>query len=202
MAVALVASRFRIVGELATPLAAAVNAMPIIALAPILYNMFSATSAYPRRLVVTIIVFFPIFVNMLRGLTQVDAVKHELMRSYAASPWAILRKVKVPNALPFLFTGLKLAGCARRHRGDRGRVLRGHPERSRQPHHVGQRGDRLRAGVGLRGGRHRPRPGVLPRRGHPRTPRPALAGRPAGEVSIPSINDHRAITEPYKGEYS
>jgi NitT/TauT family transport system permease protein len=111
VAVALVASRFRIVSELATPLAAAVNAMPIIALAPILYNMFSATSAYPRRLVVTIIVFFPIFVNMLRGLTQVDAVKQELMRSYAASPWEILRKVKVPNALPFLFTGLKLAGA-------------------------------------------------------------------------------------------
>ena len=84
---ALVASRFRIVGELATPLAAAVNAMPIIALAPILNNMFSSTSAYPRRLVVTIIVFFPIFVNTLRGLTQVDATKQELMRSYAASDW-------------------------------------------------------------------------------------------------------------------
>jgi NitT/TauT family transport system permease protein len=109
IAVALVASRFRFVGEVATPLAAAVNAMPIIALAPILYNMFSATSSYPRRLVVTIIVFFPIFVNMLRGLTQVDNTKQELMRSYAASPWDILRKVKVPNALPFLFTGLKLA---------------------------------------------------------------------------------------------
>jgi NitT/TauT family transport system permease protein len=48
---------------------------------------------------------------MLRGLTQVDAVKQELMRSYAASPWEVLRKVKVPNALPFLFTGLKLAGA-------------------------------------------------------------------------------------------
>jgi NitT/TauT family transport system permease protein len=109
--VALIASRFRIIGEVATPLAAAVNAMPIIALAPLLYNMFSATSAYPRRLVVTIIVFFPIFVNMLRGLVQVDATKQELMASYAASPWDVLRKVKVPNALPFLFTGLKLASA-------------------------------------------------------------------------------------------
>lgn len=106
---ALVASRFRIVGELATPLAAAVNAMPIIALAPILYHMFSSTSTYPRRLVVAIVVFFPVFVNTLRGLTQVDATKQELMRSYAATDWEILRKVKVPNALPFLFTGLKLA---------------------------------------------------------------------------------------------
>ena len=68
---ALVASRFRVVGELATPLAAAVNAMPIIALAPVLYHMFSSTSIYPRRLVVAIVVFFPVFVNTLRGLTQV-----------------------------------------------------------------------------------------------------------------------------------
>jgi NitT/TauT family transport system permease protein len=109
IAVALVASRFRVVGEIAAPLSAAVNAMPIIALAPILYHMFSSTSGYPRRLVVVIVVFFPVFVNTLRGLTQVDNVKQELMRSYAASDWEILRKVKVPNALPFLFTGLKLA---------------------------------------------------------------------------------------------
>ena len=84
---ALVASRFRVVGELPTPLAAAVNAMPIIALAPIFYHMFSSTSTYPRRLVVAIVVFFPVFVNTLRGLTQVDATKQELMRSYAATDW-------------------------------------------------------------------------------------------------------------------
>jgi NitT/TauT family transport system permease protein len=104
-----VASRFRFLGELATPVAVAVNAIPIIALVPIFNNMFSTTSAIPRRLMVTIIVFFPIFVNTLRGLTQVDATKEELMRSYAASPVTILRKVRVPNALPFLFTGLKVA---------------------------------------------------------------------------------------------
>ena len=46
--------------------------MPIIALAPMLNNMFSTTSSIPRRLVVTIVVFFPIFINTFRGLTQVD----------------------------------------------------------------------------------------------------------------------------------
>lgn len=50
---ALVASRFRDVDSLLVPLAAAVNAMPIIALAPIFNTMFSTTSAVPRRLVVT-----------------------------------------------------------------------------------------------------------------------------------------------------
>jgi NitT/TauT family transport system permease protein len=109
VAAALLASRFRAVSELLTPLSAAVNAVPIIALAPMFNNMFSTTSEIPRRLIVTIIVFFPIFVNTLRGLVQVDATKTELMRSYGASDWVVLRKVRVPNAMPFFFTGLKLA---------------------------------------------------------------------------------------------
>jgi NitT/TauT family transport system permease protein len=109
VAAAAVASRFRVLGELTTPMAVAVNSVPIIALVPIFNNMFSTTSAIPRRLMVTVIVFFPIFMNTWRGLTQVDATKTELMRSYAASDGAILRKVRVPNALPFFLTGLKIA---------------------------------------------------------------------------------------------
>jgi NitT/TauT family transport system permease protein len=109
VAAAMVASRFRVAGELLTPLAAAVNAVPIIVLAPIFNNIFSSTSAIPRRLIVAIIVFFPIFVNTLRGLVLVDGTKTELMRSYGASPSVIMRKVRAPNALPFFFTGLKLA---------------------------------------------------------------------------------------------
>jgi len=106
---ALVASRFRIVDSLLVPLAAAVNAMPIIALAPIFNTMFSTTSAVPRRLVVTLVVFFPLFVNALRGLRQVEPIHRELLDSYAAGGWTFARKVRVPGALPFVFTGLRLA---------------------------------------------------------------------------------------------
>jgi len=109
VAMAFLASRFRVFSEMVTPLAAAINAMPIIALAPMFNNIFSTTSSIPRRLVVTIVVFFPIFINTFRGLTRIDPVHDELMRSYAASEWAILGKVRVPGALPFFFTGLKLA---------------------------------------------------------------------------------------------
>jgi NitT/TauT family transport system permease protein len=109
VAMAFLASRFRVFSDMVTPLAAAINAMPIIALAPMFNNIFSTTSAIPRRLVVTIVVFFPIFINTFRGLTRIDPVHHELMRSYAASEWTILGKVRVPGALPFFFTGLKLA---------------------------------------------------------------------------------------------
>ncbi|MEO6714722.1 MAG: ABC transporter permease subunit [Mycobacteriales bacterium] len=109
IAVAIFAARFRLADEMLTPVAAAVNAMPIIALAPLFNTMFSSTSAVPRRLVVTVVVFFPVFVNTVRGLRQIDPVHLELLHSYAASPWQLTRTVRLPGALPFVFTGLRLA---------------------------------------------------------------------------------------------
>jgi len=103
------AARFRAVDDLVTPLAAAVAAMPIVALAPILDTMFSATSNIPRRIVVALVAFFPIFINTVRGLRQVDPIHAELMRSYAASGWAFTRVVRWPGSLPFVFTGLRVA---------------------------------------------------------------------------------------------
>jgi NitT/TauT family transport system permease protein len=106
---AFVASRFRVLREMMLPIAAAMAAMPIIALVPMFNNMFTSTSTIPRRLVVAIVVFFPIFINTLRGLTQVDPIHRELMHSFAASEGVVLRKVRLPNSLPFFFTGLRLA---------------------------------------------------------------------------------------------
>jgi NitT/TauT family transport system permease protein len=106
---ALAASRSRFLGEVSIPFAAVVNALPIIALAPILNNMFESTSSVPRRLVTGIVVFFPVFLNLLRGLREVDPVHQELMRTYAASGWTFAVKVRLPGALPHLFTGLRQA---------------------------------------------------------------------------------------------
>jgi NitT/TauT family transport system permease protein len=106
---AMAASRFRLLSEVSIPLAAVANALPIIALAPILNNMFESTSSVPRRLVAGIIVFFPIFVNTLRGLREVDPTHRELMTSYAAGGWTFTRLVRLPGALPFVFTGLRQA---------------------------------------------------------------------------------------------
>jgi NitT/TauT family transport system permease protein len=53
-------------------------------------------------------VFFPVVVNVTRGLTSVEPAALELMRSYAASDWSILWQVRVPNALPYFFTALKV----------------------------------------------------------------------------------------------
>jgi NitT/TauT family transport system permease protein len=106
---AMAASRFRPLSEVSVPFAAVLNALPIIALAPILNNMFETTSSVPRRIVTGIIVFFPVFINTLRGLREVDPTHRELMQSYAAGGWTFARKVRLPGALPFVFTGLRQA---------------------------------------------------------------------------------------------
>ena len=91
------------------PVAALVNALPIIALAPILNNMFDSTSSLPRRVVAGIIVFFPVFINTLRGLREVNPIHQELMHTYAASGWTFAVKVRLPGSLPYVFTGLRQA---------------------------------------------------------------------------------------------
>jgi NitT/TauT family transport system permease protein len=102
-------SRFRFLSQLISPLAVALNAVPIFVLVAVLNNMFSITSEIPRRIMVTLVVYFIVLVNVAKGLTQVHSTHIELMRSYAASDWAILRKVRIPNAFPYLFTSLKIA---------------------------------------------------------------------------------------------
>jgi NitT/TauT family transport system permease protein len=101
--------RFNVVNELVTPLAVALNAIPIIVLVPVFNNMFASTTEVPRRLMVTLIVSFIVLINVAKGLRQVSATHMELMRSYAASPTEILLKTRIPNALPYLFTALKIA---------------------------------------------------------------------------------------------
>ena len=110
VAVSFVTVRFRLLEELLTPLAVALNAVPIVVIVPILNNMlFGTTSQVPRRLMVALIVFFIVFVNVSKGLRQVKPAHLEIMRSYAASPAEILWKVRVPNAGSYFFTALKIA---------------------------------------------------------------------------------------------
>jgi NitT/TauT family transport system permease protein len=107
--VSLVNSRYRVLRELVTPLAIALNAIPIFVLVSVFNNMFAITSEVPRRLMVTLVVYFVVLVNVTRGLTQVHTLHLELMRSYAASGVSVLRLLRVPNAVPYLFTALKVA---------------------------------------------------------------------------------------------
>lgn len=101
--------RFRLLNDMVSPLAVALNAIPIVVLVAIFNNQFATTSEVPRRLMVTLIVYFVVLVNVAKGLRQVDATHLELLHSYAASPFDVLRKARVPNAVPYFFTALRVA---------------------------------------------------------------------------------------------
>ena len=91
------------------PLAIAANAVPIIAFAPITNNWFGLLNPASKMAIAAVLVFFPVFVNTLRGLTSVRPSQIELMRSYAAGELEIFRRVRFPTALPYIFTALKVA---------------------------------------------------------------------------------------------
>lgn len=109
VAMALVVTRFGRLGNSITPMAVALNATPIVALAPIFNAWFGITSLRSNQAVVIAVVFFPVFINTAKGLTEVGTDQLELMRSYAASEWTVLRRVRIPNAVPFFLTSLRLA---------------------------------------------------------------------------------------------
>lgn len=106
---ALLAAAGRVLDELGAPTITAVAVIPIVALAPVFYAMFGASVETGRQIVAAIAVFVPIFYNVLRGLRQVQPIHRDLMRAYAASSWQTARTVTLPGALPFFFTGLRIA---------------------------------------------------------------------------------------------
>jgi NitT/TauT family transport system permease protein len=109
VAVAFATARFGTARELLIPLAVGASAVPIIAFAPLMNNWFGVLNPLSKMMMVAVLVFFPIVVNVTRGLTQIEPAALELMRSYAASESTILRVLRIPNALPYFFTALKIA---------------------------------------------------------------------------------------------
>jgi NitT/TauT family transport system permease protein len=108
VAVAFAAARWIVARDIMLPFAVAASAIPIIAIAPILNNWFGVLNPLSKMAMASLLVFFPMVINMTRGLVEVHPSSLELMRSYAASPGAVLRKVRIPNSLPFFFTALKV----------------------------------------------------------------------------------------------
>jgi NitT/TauT family transport system permease protein len=107
--VAFSTSRWATARGVLLPLAVAANAVPIIAFAPLMNNWFGLENPLSKMMMAAVLVFFPVMANVTRGLVQVDPAALELMRSTAAGEWQILRKVRIPNALPYFFTAMKLA---------------------------------------------------------------------------------------------
>ena len=106
---ALVLARWRGLGRALMPYLIAANAIPIIAFAPIMNAWFDPFSKGSKMAIAAVLCFFPVLVNTLRGLTSVRPQSIELMRSYGAGELETFRRVRIPTALPFIFTALKIA---------------------------------------------------------------------------------------------
>ncbi|MGC1852608.1 MAG: ABC transporter permease [Solirubrobacterales bacterium] len=90
------------------PLMVASQAIPILVLAPILLIWFGFGIG-PKLVVVALICFFPIAVNATDGLRSVDPEATKMMRTLDASRWQVLRRLEAPTALPFVFSGARIA---------------------------------------------------------------------------------------------
>ncbi len=89
--------------------------VPLLAIAPMVVigtGRMGAPDWLAKSLIAAYLTFFPVTVGMLRGLRSVPADGLALMRSYAASPWQVFWKLRLPAALPFLFTAFKIAATA------------------------------------------------------------------------------------------
>ncbi|HEY8369025.1 MAG TPA: ABC transporter permease [Thermodesulfobacteriota bacterium] len=100
-------AQFRLLERTVYPYLVGIQTVPKIAIAPILVIWFGFGLA-SKVVVSAVIVFFPILVNVIQGLGATRQQELDLLRAMCASRWQIFWKVKVPNALPFLFAGLNI----------------------------------------------------------------------------------------------
>lgn len=107
-ALALVMSVAGIVERMLFPYLLASQMIPILGLAPILAGIIG-NIAQTRLFIAAFITFFPVAVNTLAGFKSVEPEKLALMYSLAANKYTVYRKLMAPAALPFLFSGLKIA---------------------------------------------------------------------------------------------
>lgn len=105
------AVRWPMAREGAMPLAITANSTPIIVLAPVANAWFGLLSPWSTIVVIAVLVFFPVMINLVRGLMSAEAAELELMASYAATRRATLWKLQLPGALPYMFSALKVAAA-------------------------------------------------------------------------------------------
>lgn len=110
-AIAISFTMSRNLAQASLPVVLAFRSTPVAAVAPIMMLIFGRGISTSMA-VVTIVSFFPMLINTMRGLQSADRNAAELLHVYGASRWQQLRFVRIPFALPYLFTGLRVAGTS------------------------------------------------------------------------------------------
>ncbi|WP_044894304.1 ABC transporter permease [Bacillus alveayuensis] len=91
------------------PLLVISQTIPIIAVAPLIIIWFGF-GILPKVIVVMLVCFFPIAINLADGYRAVDITMIRLLETMGATKWQIFKMVKLPGAMPFFFSGLRIAG--------------------------------------------------------------------------------------------
>jgi NitT/TauT family transport system permease protein len=94
------------------PYIVASQTVPILAIAPMVVVWLGSRDVpawFSVAVIAAYLTFFPVTINALRGLQSADPRAVELMRSYAASRWSILWRLRVPASLPYVFSALRVA---------------------------------------------------------------------------------------------
>jgi NitT/TauT family transport system permease protein len=110
LAVAIVHSRAMDLSVM--PWVIASQTVPILAIAPMIIVVLSnlgISGLIAKASISAYLSFFPVVVGMVKGLRSPDRIELDLMRTYGASPGQVLRKLRLPASLPYLFTSLKIA---------------------------------------------------------------------------------------------
>jgi NitT/TauT family transport system permease protein len=100
------------------PYIVASQTVPILAIAPMVVIWINPNLPGPLQgwgavaVIAAYLTFFPVAINTLRGLQSADPRALDLMRTYAASDWAVLWKLRVPASMPFVFSALRVAATA------------------------------------------------------------------------------------------
>ena len=98
----------RTLARVVYPVIIAAETFPIIIMAPLLL-IWVGYGIEHKVIVVALIAFFPVVINTADGLRSADPDLLNLMRTMGANRWQLFTKVQIPNALPFMFSGIKLA---------------------------------------------------------------------------------------------
>jgi NitT/TauT family transport system permease protein len=106
--IALLFSWFRVLEMLMMPLLVSLNMIPKVALGPLIIVWFRYGIG-PNMLMAFAICFFPIVLTTVRGLREVEPDLLDLVRSVKGSRWQIFTKIQLPGALPYIFSGAKVA---------------------------------------------------------------------------------------------
>lgn len=106
--VAVIMAEFQIIERAVMPLVIIIMVTPIVAIAPALVVAFGF-GMIPKFIVTGLVVFFPMLVNSLAGLRDVDPRALDVFQTLHASRWEIFRDLRLPGCMPFVFAGLRIA---------------------------------------------------------------------------------------------